>query len=547
MAIISWNKQKNDSLVTSPILKGLQNPDLSDDGKFKAYIPGFLYNPPYGLPRKVDVLRLKNLAKNPYIFSVIKTIADEVTSAPWVIRVKEEFQDVTIGAEGTPDHSTKIKEITRFMKNPNGNDESGASIMRQVTTGILELDAGIIVKVFNEKGELRHLLSRDGGTFLKNPDIYGYMGNRSEFVAPLPDGFERISLDPSLPARNIQQELVKKYEVLFRNSAAYFQYGWTAGSMPVPFGKREIVYFSQQPRYDNVYGRSPLEILETVILSLVYGSEFNLDFYTNNNMPDGVIQLLGANNDQIEQYRQNMESKFRFTDEFQMKRKTFYSMPIVNSETKFTPFQLSSKEMEVISQQQWFIKLVWACFGVTPEEMGFTEDSNRATSQESSKVSRRRALKPLLNVIAYHYNSQIIPEFFAKEGVAPSFSDIPLEFAFEEYDLDDDLKLHSLYQLQIIMGVKTPEMVAKELGIDLSELEESKKKQRELLVEDTGALSEATSNDIPVKKEEKKEKVQEKAQDSEKELVSSFGASLEVAKAEVLAYIDGLSEEMITS
>ena len=58
-----------------------------DTSIFKAYIPQFLYKPPYGYPRKVNTVYLKSLAKNPYIFSVIKTLCDEVVSKKWEIKV----------------------------------------------------------------------------------------------------------------------------------------------------------------------------------------------------------------------------------------------------------------------------------------------------------------------------------------------------------------------------------------------------------------------------------------------------------------------------
>ena len=43
--------------------------ETSDDGLFKAYIPNFLYKPPYGMPRRVNTAKLKDLSKNTYIFS----------------------------------------------------------------------------------------------------------------------------------------------------------------------------------------------------------------------------------------------------------------------------------------------------------------------------------------------------------------------------------------------------------------------------------------------------------------------------------------------
>jgi len=539
---------------TAPIVKAVSDNsaynnrpalrEAKDDGVFKAYIPNFLYKPPYGMPRKVNLQAFKTLAKNPYVFSIIKTLCDEATSVGWEIKVKEEFnesnndkkeEDDKEGPEEKAEpinYDNKIKEVTKFFNNPNGNEQSLGHITRQLITDISEIDAGVLVKVFNRKGEFKQMFARDGATFLKNPDIYGYMGDKADFVPPLPDGFTGVGISVGGSPSESQQQLMKQYDILYRQQAAYFQYGWTAGSMPVPFGKREIVYIMQNPRGDSIYGRSPIEILTEIILNLIYGADFNLDFYTNNNMPEGVIQLLGAQQSQITNFRQNFEQQFKYTDDLGRRRKKFFTYPITTTEVKFTPFQLNPKEMEVITQQQWFTKLLWMCFGVTAEEMGFTENSNKAVSQEQTKLAKRKAIKPLLDVLAYHFNTQIMPEFFANGKEIPDSGDVPIEFVYDEYDLDEDNKKHDLFAKQINMGIKTPEMVAKELGIDIEELVKQKEEQREIEQEtfnnqNPQEESGFSDNEEPKDKKKenpfkKKEKPEEKATDKPKELIDEL-------------------------
>ena len=48
-----------------------------DNPIFKHVIPEFLYKPPFGFPRNVNVPFLRTLSKNPYIMSIIKTLQDE--------------------------------------------------------------------------------------------------------------------------------------------------------------------------------------------------------------------------------------------------------------------------------------------------------------------------------------------------------------------------------------------------------------------------------------------------------------------------------------
>ncbi|MCF7861194.1 phage portal protein [Candidatus Woesearchaeota archaeon] len=450
----------------SPSDASMSTSDRQED-VFKAYIPWYLYKPPYGFPREVNPLQLRQLARNPYVFSVIKTLQDEVASVPFTIKLREEYIK-----EGFNEDTSARKQILNFFDNPNGNYESMEYILRCWVRDICELDSGVGVKVFDKFGRFSQLFARDGGTFLLNPDIFGYYGDRADFVRSptqtlltnnVPPkssyrdngnayGMDKTTLD-DLSERTKDAE----YDQMYQERAAYFQYGWTAGARPVPFGKREILFIKMNPRTDSIYGRSPLEILYDQILTLVYGSEYNLDFYLNNNTPNGFLTVKGMGRDQAESYRQRLENQFMSEDDFGNFKKKHFRAPITSHEIVWTPLQMSSKEMQVLEQQKWFSKLVWSCFGVTPEEMGFTEDSNKAVAEHQGEVAKRRAVKPFLSAIEYAINNQLMPEFGHPE----------YEFKFVDYDLDEDVKKHQLWESQIRMGVRTSnEIRVEELGLD---------------------------------------------------------------------------------
>ena len=150
-----------------------------DKDIFKAYIPWFLYKPPYGFPRDVNPLQLRQFSKNAYIFSTIKTIADLVSATPYDIVLREEYSEEH--KEGDEDAR---KQIIRFFDNPNGNDESFEHILRCWTKDVCEIGNFTGIKVFNKQGQFTQLFARDAATFLLNPDIHGYYGNRAEFVPP---------------------------------------------------------------------------------------------------------------------------------------------------------------------------------------------------------------------------------------------------------------------------------------------------------------------------------------------------------------------------
>jgi len=436
-----------------------ESPPQNDE--YKAYIPNFLYKPPFGYPLNKNVLHLKALAKNPFIFSVIRTLKDEASTCKWEIRHKKEFAKEAFDAD-----NSDVQRVSNWFYNPNGNEESFNEIIGQWIVDLCEVDAAVGVKVFNKKGEFSQLFARDGSSFLKNPDIYGYLGGRDEIVY----AYREMNPNLTMPYK------IKIYAAAYAETAAYYQYGWTGNALPVPFGRREIVYIMSNPRTDSIYGRSPLEVIEEVLLTLVYGTQYNTDFYLNGNAPDGLINLVGADQDVAKAFQEGLRSKMKTQDDLLgNSRRVGHMYPVYGGpQATFVPFQLSSKDMEIIEQQKWFTKLVWSAFGVTPDQMGYSEDSNKAVSQTQGAIYKRKALKPLLKKIEYAINSQIMTE------LDPSGK---LEFAFEDYDVEEELRKNTLYKLQIEMGIKTPEMVAEEEGIDIEKLkahkEEEAKKEME--------------------------------------------------------------------
>ena len=70
------------------------------------------------------------------------------------------------------------------------------------------------------------------------------MGDRVDFVAPITEELLTAGLQkPKVYAPENYDPKVfenREYDRLYREHAAFFQYGWTAGARPVPFGKREI-------------------------------------------------------------------------------------------------------------------------------------------------------------------------------------------------------------------------------------------------------------------------------------------------------------------
>lgn len=447
---------KSESSNNSYIGNGLIQ--LQNQGIHKSFFPNFLYKPPFGYPRGENLYMARILAKNPYIYGIIKGLCDEVSSTNFDIVYKKE-------REPTPAMDKKREEIKAFFDNPNGNNESFQQILRAVVKDIYEVDSGVIIKTYNKNNRMVELYARGGDSFLKNCDIYGSFRDRDDIVPPIDSDLFQTSQTSPIP-----ESILKSYGSMYNTKAAYFQYGSTGLALPIPFGKREVVYIMQNKRSESIYGMSPVLLLQEIIMSLVYGASYNLDFYTSD-IPDGMLEAIGANQKQIDGLRENLKSITRVKDEKTgFLRKIGFKIPIANVPTKFTPFRLDPKMLQIIEQQKWFTKLVWQCFGVNADSMGYTEESNKSVSESQTKLYQRKAVKPLLQLLKYHFDHELLSEF------GPEVTKY-LEWKWENYDLDEDIKKHTLYQMQLNMGIKTKEMIAKECGINWDDVKESEDDQ----------------------------------------------------------------------
>jgi HK97 family phage portal protein len=433
--IIPWQSHRD---VTKPLSSGTVIGMA--DGKapiYKAVIPKFLYKPPYGYPRFVDIPELRRLAATPYVSMCINTIIDEIAAIPWDIVPREDLD--TPQGEETSNPVEHIKEVKEFLNNPNVNKENFNIILRRLLKDILELDSAVLVKVFNQKGELCEIYARDGGTVTMNPDIYGTFQQCDEIV----------------PTWQLASKDKEEYEEYMKKKPAYFQYGWITGARPMPFGTREIIYMMRNPRTDSIYGRSSVEILMDTIQLLIYGQDANLDYFTDNNIPKGVFRMIGATSDDVKAFKEQWQTATKLKNEVGDWRKRWWHMPILNVDGNFERIQFSNDELQLISQQEWFTKMVWANFGVTPSELGYTKDSNKATEIVQSKVFRRKAIRPILQLLEHHLNTELIWQEFYED----------VKFSFDTDDLAENLDKAELYEKYLKNGIKSINEVREEMGL----------------------------------------------------------------------------------
>ena len=112
------------SSLIANLKSSVRPPSVSDQAEhtndiMKAVAPRWLYKPPYGYPRMVNLAYLRRLSKSAYCFMAINALADQVATTDW------EIQPIDKEVANNPGIDNRIKEVTNFFNNPNGNDARG--------------------------------------------------------------------------------------------------------------------------------------------------------------------------------------------------------------------------------------------------------------------------------------------------------------------------------------------------------------------------------------------------------------------------------------
>ena len=326
---------------------------------------GWFFSPIFGQPRlEAPPSTLRQFANTVWCSAAIKTIIDEITSLEWNIIPKEEYEENY--------DEKKLNEIKAFFTYPNQNGETLTILLKKLLKDILELDAGVIVKVFSKGSYKKANYSMKTYQYSKDEDIE--KGYENIEIKQLKD--ENIHLN-EIYVRDGGSFLVNPdlYGVLPEDTPAYFQYSFYHPTQkPLAFNKREIVYMRMNPRTTSHYGFSPIQSLFSILESLNNAARFNRDYFVENAIPSGILSLMGASKDSINKFKANWDKQIRGKP---------HKLAMFNQEIKWTPMNLNNKDMEWLEGQKFYQRLVWAMFGVTSDELGFCYSEDTRVLTES--------------------------------------------------------------------------------------------------------------------------------------------------------------------
>lgn len=371
------------------------------------FIKSFLFNPDidslntnnYRVPTKgISYETLKQMARTPIIRTIIGTRVDQVANYAeptdndqekgWKIRKKKRITDKEI-KDPTKEELKTIEFITNFIQNGGKSEnkwdfESFEEYLRQLTYDSLSIDQMCMELANNRAGELVQYYPVDGATIRLVDE------NNSE------------TLRQQFPKKN---GYYPKYVQVWQDQICTAYYPWE-----MTFGIRNKLTDINV----NGYGISELEDMINIVTWMLFGMQYNGNFFTQGSNPKGFFTLEGTN------IAPATLNEFK-----QMWRNTVtgihnsHKVPVIGSgdaKINWVDMQTSNKDMEFDAWLEFLIVVGCSIFKIDPTECGFNlQKASQVFGQDGQKArlkhSQTKGLTPILKLQQRMFTKYIVERF----------------------------------------------------------------------------------------------------------------------------------------
>jgi hypothetical protein len=361
--------------------------------------------------------------------------------------------------------NTRIEQVQNFLKYSNDDQKPGYKIRYKQTPGV---EADVNTKKEMSKEDMRKVeyivkFLEDGG----ENDKWECEDNFQEFTRKVLN--DSLRLDQLcfevVRARNFE---VKKYRAVDgalirqldtndpRYSQMFEQFRWH-GYLPRyamvwdgqiirhPVTNEYVAFYPWELGYGirnktsnvlrNGYGCSELETLMEIVTWVLWGMQYNGNFFKQGSQPKGFINVKNQNIDggTLNEFRQ----------EWKQTMSTVYNshkIPVIQGiDLEWIDLQQTNRDMEFTEWIKFLMVLVCAVFRMDPSELGFQfQDAARVWGQEGQRErldhSKQKGLTPLLIFYQNILNKYIISEI--DDRLELVFTGIEIEDEATQVDLD---------------------------------------------------------------------------------------------------------------
>lgn len=154
--------------------------------------------------------------------------------------------------------------------------------------------------------------------------------------------------------------------------------------------------------------REPIPLLEALIYeicSVMQGNESISKMLNSNEVPEGILVLIGLSREAGEraraQYERNAGQPWKL--------RVITSQDKGEVDAKWVEFRKTAREQQVAELVKQIRRAIWRMFGVMPVEMGETDATPRATAEVQVDAGSSHLITPLLDLLETKINREVLP------------------------------------------------------------------------------------------------------------------------------------------
>lgn len=322
---------------------------------------------------------------------VIETRKDQMERLRWVIQLKDSKEKLT------PQKKNKIKELTKFFKKPD-KEHGWNAWLRSLLEDLFVIDAATLHRRKTRGGKLYALDQIDGSTMKRVLDDWGRT----------PEG---------------------------KNDTAYQQI--LKGMPAVNYTTSEILYRPRNVRVHKVYGYSPVEQIMMTINIALRRQIFQLNFFTEGNMPPALIGVPETwTPDQIRTFQEWFDNILAGN---LAERRRARFVPSAIGKT-----YIPTQETELFGKaEEWLARVTCYAFSTSPQP--FLQMMNRATADTASEEAAATGLTPIQNWVKDLIDTVLEEDLDAED----------YEFIWKGDDELDPTKRQAITEADVKVGLLT--------------------------------------------------------------------------------------------
>lgn len=302
---------------------------------------------------------LQNLSDNWVAQAYIDTMAQDLATAPWHLKPRDEDVDVA-------DEEIAKAERRLEMLHP---EKSFRDLREMGARNTLKLGDGAWVKHYDENGDLAEAIPVDSSRLYKKVDRHG-----------LTEGYVEVS--------------------------------WTERMVQTEWDLQEVVWFEWASREGHVYGQGPVEKGADVIEVLEELGDKELKDLKEG-MPPGIVSVK-----EDEDTPMAVDSYEKVKQNWSLKEGERHRAIVSMGDWQFTPLDPGYQELQFMERNKLWIQSLGAVFKVNAPYAGFDfQEGNKAQNQAQTEAYRQRGFTVLLRQFEEALNRQLIWEDISEDLV----------------------------------------------------------------------------------------------------------------------------------